>query len=144
MANYAFYDHLGMVTQVMSTDEDMSEETIIKYTEAGINIKKVDDINKYFYIDEEGNVVDIPARPSKSHNLDPSTKTWVFDEESFLSSVRIKRNKLLSDSDYVEINSYYSALVEEKKQQWTDYRQALRDITKQSDIANLVWPVLPS
>ena len=63
MANYAFYDHLGMVTQVMSTDEDMSEETIIKYTEAGINIKKVDDINKYFYIDEEGNVVDIPARP---------------------------------------------------------------------------------
>lgn len=143
MANYAFYDHLGMVTQTTSVEGEWPDEVLAKYAEAGINVKKVDSIDKHFYIDNQGNVVDLPERPSKAYKLDPSTKTWVFDSVTFLANARVKRNKLLSDTDYVENNSYQAKLTEEKKQQWEDYRQALRDITRQSDLPNLVWPVLP-
>ena len=143
MANYALYDDLGMVKQTMTVEGVLSENALRVYEEAGLKVKQVDDINKHFYIDAEGNVVDLPARPSKAYDLDPETKSWVFNTTSFLSSVRIKRNQLLSDTDFVENMSFQSSLTEEKKQEWADYRQALRDITKQSDLTNLIWPVKP-
>jgi hypothetical protein len=47
-----------------------------------------------------------------------------------MSAFRSKRNKLLTDSDWTQAND--SPLSNEKKAEWSQYRQALRDITATS------------
>jgi hypothetical protein len=56
---------------------------------------------------------------------------------------RIKRNKLLIESDWTDTASAPFRLGEVLYQQWQTYRQALRDITTQADPFNIVWPVPP-
>ena len=56
-----------------------------------------------------------------------------------LKTVRQKRNKLLSESDWTQLPDVY--MNAGKKEQWTTYRTQLRDITK--DIDNIVWPNIP-
>lgn len=38
----------------------------------------------------------------------------------------------------------FFGIVEEDKQKWADYRQELRDVTKQQYPYNIVWPVEPN
>lgn len=52
------------------------------------------------------------------------------------AEIRIKRNELLADVDY--LNNMYSDLDQPVPQEWKDYRNALRDITKQSGFPKLV------
>ena len=61
-----------------------------------------------------------------------------------LKELRTKRNTLLDQSDkYVTVD--FPHATPEKKQEWLDYRQALRDLpTETEDPANPVWPVQPS
>jgi len=55
--------------------------------------------------------------------------------------VRKLRNIELQQSDY--ITSVASETGVGISTAWKDYRQELRDITKQSDVNNLVWPTHP-
>jgi len=61
-----------------------------------------------------------------------------------LKELRIKRNTLLDQSDkYVTVD--FPHTTPEKKQEWLDYRQALRDLpTATEDPVNPVWPPVPS
>jgi len=60
-----------------------------------------------------------------------------------LKELRTKRNTLLSKTDYVATIDYPHP-TPEKKQEWLDYRQALRDLPSTTeDPANPVWPVPP-
>ena len=52
--------------------------------------------------------------------------------------VRISRNTKLQESDWTQVND---APVDQPA--WAVYRQALRDITEQSDPFNIVWPTPP-
>ena len=52
--------------------------------------------------------------------------------------VRKKRDKLLSETDYLALQDT-TPLTEE----WTIYRQSLRDVTNQSDPFNVSWPTKP-
>jgi len=57
---------------------------------------------------------------------------------------RVKRNKLLADTDWTQIND--SPLSNEKKTSWATYRQELRGITDLDEWPNLAdddWPVAP-
>lgn len=59
--------------------------------------------------------------------------------------VRFKRNKLLTDSDYTQLPDIQAKLTTQKKTEWLNYRQALRDITTTyNDPKDVIWPVLPS
>jgi hypothetical protein len=61
-----------------------------------------------------------------------------------LEELRTKRNTLLAQTDYVATIDYPHA-TPEKKQEWLDYRQALRDLpTVTEDPANPVWPTAPT
>ena len=61
-----------------------------------------------------------------------------------LKELRTKRNKLLDQTDKYIVADYPHA-TPEKKQEWLDYRQALRDLPNVTeDPANPVWPVQPS
>lgn len=56
-------------------------------------------------------------------------------------SVRSRRNIMLLESDWTQLSD--SPLTDEKRIEWKTYRQALRDITSQSDVFNLSWPTPP-
>jgi hypothetical protein len=61
-----------------------------------------------------------------------------------LKDLRKKRNTLLDQSDkYVTVD--FPHATPEKKQEWLDYRQALRDLPAATeDPENPVWPPVPS
>lgn len=52
--------------------------------------------------------------------------------------IRQERNRLLSECDWTQTPDATA-----DKQAWLVYRQALRDITTQTDPINIVWPVPP-
>ena len=63
--------------------------------------------------------------------------------EILKEEVRQKRNRLLLESDWTQFpDSPITDPVEQAK--WREYRQALRDITKQANYPNVVyWPDKP-
>lgn len=61
--------------------------------------------------------------------------------DSLWNSIRYRRNAELKECDWTQIPD--SPLSEELKVEWKTYRQALRDITLQSDPYNIIWPTLP-
>lgn len=56
--------------------------------------------------------------------------------------VRKVRTGLLNKTDWTQ--SADSPLTDSKKTEWSTYRQALRDVTTQSDPFNITWPQEPS
>ena len=52
--------------------------------------------------------------------------------------VRIERDKLLAETDWRALQD--TSTIPEA---WATYRQALRDITSQTDVDNLTWPTKP-
>lgn len=55
------------------------------------------------------------------------------------SAIRSDRNQRLADSDWTQLPDAPTDAAA-----WTVHRQALRDITTQSDPFNIVWPTPPS
>ena len=53
-------------------------------------------------------------------------------------TIRLERDALLKKTDWTQVPD---APVDQEA--WKSYRQALRDITKQSDPFNIEWPVAP-
>ncbi len=54
--------------------------------------------------------------------------------------VRKQRDTLIAETDWVSGSDVPDAL----KTKWYTYRQALRDITKQTDPENITWPTKPT
>lgn len=82
-----------------------------------------------------------PPPPSAHHIFDYTTKQWVDPrtEQTQWPVVRSQRNALLSASDWTQLPDVPLAT----KETWAIYRQALRDITEQTDPFNINWPVQP-
>jgi hypothetical protein len=60
-------------------------------------------------------------------------------KEEQMEAVRIRRNKLLLDSDYTQLGD-----VNKRKSDWATYRQQLRDLpSKVTDPFNVTWPTPP-
>lgn len=57
------------------------------------------------------------------------------------SVIRRQRYEYLSECDWTQLTD--SPLSEQKKSEWSIYRQELRDITSQPDPFNIVWPTKP-
>lgn len=90
---------------------------------------------------EDGQVVNKGAVP-RFHKWDWSTKTFIdtrTSQEMWGEVVRT-RNRLLVASDWTQLPDVPLST----KQAWITYRQALRDITLQSDPFNIVWPTPPN
>jgi len=67
----------------------------------------------------------------------------VKDYEQRATPIRNQRNSLLSASDIYVIIDY--PISDAKRQEWKDYRQALRDVTSQSTFPDeVVWPAEPT
>lgn len=84
----------------------------------------------------------MPARPTQAHVFDYLRKAWVLDEARAWDQVRAKRDQLMVATDWraLRANEQGVALAPE----WLEYRQALRDVTMQSDPLRIEWPQAPS
>ena len=72
-----------------------------------------------------------------------SSHSVYINETKPLSEMRQKRDLMLKETDKYTIPDWPHP-TPEKKQEWLDYRQALRDLpTVTEDPANPVWPVPP-
>ena len=58
--------------------------------------------------------------------------------------VRDRRDALLTQSDVLVLPDRWATYTEERQNALSAYRQALRDITTQSDPDNIDWPTIPN
>ena len=77
------------------------------------------------------------------------TVTWHQDdfaaasEARAMSELRQERNRLLVETDWTQVAD--SQLADEKKTEWREYRQALRQLpATEEDVSNPTWPEQPS
>lgn len=81
-------------------------------------------------------VTDAPAEADGSGATAP-------DYEQMAAAVRAKRDALLAASDYTQATDYPSTYA--ARTAWAEYRQQLRDVTKQAGFpAEVEWPVPPT
>ena len=76
-----------------------------------------------------------------SIELIPDEEKLAYLRNLALPHIRKTRNELLAMCDFRMMSDY--VLPEETRQQWTAYRQALREITTQ-DPLNITWPSMPN
>jgi len=80
--------------------------------------------------------------PSIHHKFDKRTMAW-YDHRSAdvaTAAVRRERDNLIAQTDWTQLPDVSSTL----KSAYTEYRQALRDVTKQSGFPyNVEWPSKP-
>lgn len=69
----------------------------------------------------------------RSYNTQELEEQW--------NKIREQRNQLLKDSDWTQISDYDLEL--NNKEQWSNYRQELRDLPEnQTNPFDIVWPII--
>lgn len=74
-------------------------------------------------------------------DFDSAIGKWCKNSEQMWWQVRHRRDGLLTATDWVVLRAQESG--SEVPVEWTEYRQALRDITNQPDPFNITWPTAP-
>lgn len=97
---------------------------------------------KYVYLN--GQLEALPIQQFDYQVMEYTTKNWIDPPiEVGWVTVRRIRNQLLEKSDWSDTVSAPTRLGQELHQQWLTYRQALRDITLQTNPFAIVWPTVP-
>ena len=82
-----------------------------------------------------------PESPGGHFAYNYGTNQWEKDVPSAWAAIRARRDSELNATDWV-ITKYKEAS-SPVPEDWLVYRQSLRDISKQDDPFNIVWPVRP-
>ena len=98
-----------------------------------------DDVPKDATHYRNGEFLTKPQQPSPSHKWNDAAFVWELDTNLAWIDVRATRSRLLASSDWTQLPDVPLST----KEAWAAYRQALRDITNQTDPFNIVWPVAP-
>ena len=94
------------------------------------------------YVDN-GQLVNMPTKPSGAYTFDYVTKAWVAQTDAQAQSITNQRDNLLYKTDWTQIPN--NPLTSEQQAAWATYRQELRDIPQQSGFPyNVTWPVAPT
>ena len=98
-------------------------------------------INEVGLTEEQG-IIEGDYQPNEYKIVDGEA---VVRTDNVLEIIRNKRNELLKESDWTQVND--CPLSDSKKQEWATYRQELRDLpsTHQSvnNIADVIFPSTP-
>lgn len=125
-----------IVTSGICLDFDF-EKQIVPEDCLIINIGS-DPVNQYI----QNNIsVNKPIKPNEYFVFNYDTKQWVDPRTNQTEwvVVRNKRERLLLASDWTQLPDVEIT----NKSSWATYRQALRNITTQSDPFNITWPTPP-
>ena len=92
-----------------------------------------------------GELIDLTPEEENQFNSYTGDTESMKLERRINEQVRVNRDQLLKDSDWTQNSD--NGLSEEKKTEWSTYRQQLRDlpsgISSKQDIADLVYPTKP-
>ncbi len=104
-----------------------------------------DPSSQYFY---QGVLSDIPAKPDDWSVWSSDLRVWQRASPAEIlerqwSAIRARRDELLK-TEVDSINAVrWNAMTPAKQGEWVIYRQALLDITNQSDPTAVIWPQKP-
>jgi hypothetical protein len=116
----------------------IENDIVMEIIDAGDN-----DINKMFCPVIVSQLVEDPKNEAKENSTWDGSKFT--DPEEFKADmimVRMLRDLKLLNSDYTQ--GADSPLSDEKKAEWADYRQKLREFPEVVDLSNVVYPKEPS
>mgnify|MGYP006450645941 CR=1 FL=1 len=88
-----------------------------------------------------GRIANRPEAPSPFHTFDYIKRQWLYDYEKAWEEIRRQRNDELLHNDWRVLPD--APLSQDQQRQWAQYRQRLRDITKQQDPQHIEWPQKP-
>ena len=89
-----------------------------------------------------GCIEPLPAKPSPYHVFDYQLGSWILDPIAGWRDVRAIRDRRIAACDWVVTAAMEAGT--EVTAAWKSYRQALRDVTQQSDPSSVVWPIPPN
>lgn len=81
----------------------------------------------------------VPTAPIPEGSLDVEFTVQPLPDEVVWPVIRTRRDALLAPTDWTQLPDVPLAT----KELWAVYRQALRDITQQTDPHNIIWPTPP-
>jgi hypothetical protein len=137
--NYTIYNKIsGRIISLVSLPENFIQHRINDdedYLDNHMNA------SEYYISVETKQPVKIPEKPSEYHEFNFDSKQWIDQRtsESEWNVVRFKRNTLMVQCDWTQMPDVNIST----KETWAAYRQALRDITNQTDPFNITWPTPP-
>lgn len=139
MKNFIIYNNLGKILRVGSClDGDfLYQQGVDEFILEG----RADFYTQYI---EDGVVKDMPLKPQGEYKFNYESKQWEFDYILADDKARQQRDNLLADGPDRISPMWWSSMTPEQQQAWTDYRQALLDITEQPNYPQeIVWPTKP-
>ena len=136
MAKYVSFHSNGGLFQYGNLKRNLAEIKAIKEKDGvrvfSINEEQYDDLADNCDASESSGVVTIIKSAEWLENK--NNEAW--------RKIRKERNKLLKDSDYIMVSDI--TITTEKKEEWTTYRQVLRDIPQDYDSPDeVVYPTKP-
>jgi len=136
MARYVSFHSNGDLFQYGSLKKNLAEIKATKEKDGvrvlSINEEQYTDLQDHCDASESGGVITIIKSAEWLENK--TNEAW--------KKIRKERNQLLKDSDYIMFPDITTSA--EKKQEWTTYRQALRDIPQDYDSPDeVVYPDKP-
>ena len=135
MKNFTIFNNDGRILRTGSC-QDIDYELQIGESESILE-GTADAATQYI---DNGVVTDMPERPVGYYKFDYTQKAWVQDYDKADSEQRIKRNRLLKESDWTQLPD----VPINNRTEWAAYRQELRDIPEQSGYPySVVYPTPP-
>ena len=135
-------------TIVECTDEDVQQRL------AQLRDYQVDGVYNIKYYASKRNAEEILEHGAEGKSHDPKQYVqshFVGDDtakdkrilDQKWADIRERRNRLLTESDWVVVKAKETHANASIPSDWVDYRTELRDITKQSDPDDITWPTKP-
>lgn len=138
MKNFVIYKESG---QIIRSGVCQDETFDLQALENEFILEGVAKDNQYVL---NGSLVDMPTKPTGFYAFNYDTKLWEFDYVSADTEARALRNSLLAEGPDRVNPIWWSSMSFEQQQQWTNYRQALLDVTEQINYPeHIVWPTKP-
>jgi hypothetical protein len=153
MKYYVLYDETGEITS-SGACQDSDLDSNVRPNLTLLEISKYVSFNEGYVLNNEyvpftseqrALKDNRPFYPAKWSN---TTMSWEdlrsqqekLDQQWML--IKLERYQLIQSSDWRVVKATDTGIP--LSQEWKDYRQALRDITTQSDPFNIVWPITPT
>lgn len=143
MKNVTYIQHDVDGKVVSCTSTVVASEDDVTPRRPGLFVQFVGEtcVPEAVYWDGAGIVLKPPS-PGVGWEFDYGSKTWILNSVEAWNAVKRRRDDLLTATDWRVtrfIETGYPVAPE-----WTAYRQALRDITLQTDPTHIVWPEPPA
>lgn len=139
MKNYIIYTELGKIVRLGTClDSDLQYQ-------AGLDefvMEGTANFNTQYIVDSV--VTDLPQKPAGEYYFDYLSKEWVFNYDKAVEIALFTRDNLLRNGPDRISPVWWNSMAPEEQQAWTNYRQALLDITIQPNYPqDIIWPTKP-